>query len=225
MKTTGHSAGNRRYDALILDMDGTLVDTERALLDLWESTAREMGHIFARDVLISTVGTTYADTLSRMAEVYPDAPHDDIRKETSRRFQVLRAAGRVGLRPGAMALLDAVAPARLKLGLCTSTRRASAEATLASVGILDRFASIVCGDEVAAGKPDPAPYLLSAARLGVAPGACLAVEDSPSGARSALAAGMAVAVVPDMIPVPEDVAARATVLSGLSQVFALLSLP
>jgi len=212
-----------KYRAVIFDMDGTLVDSERALLDLWDTVAREMGHVFSRATLMSTVGTTYRETIRLMGVAYPDAPHDDIRTETSKRYRELREQGGIGLRPGALQALEEVSGYGLPIGLCTSTGSSSAAFTLESVGIMKYFDATIYGDEVVHGKPDPEPYLKVAEKLGVSPADCFVVEDSPSGARSALAAGMAVAVVPDVIPVPDDVAKKTTVLESITQAPGLIA--
>jgi HAD superfamily hydrolase (TIGR01509 family) len=203
-------------------MDGTLVDTERALLEVWESVAAEMGYAFSRERMIATVGTTTKDTIRIMEECYPGAPHEEIRGEMSRRYQMLRANGEIGLRPGVREALDIVAGRGLRMAVCTATRRATVISTLESVGILGYFDVFVCGDEVTRGKPDPEPYLLTAARLGLGPDMCYVIEDSPSGARSALSAGMAVAVVPDMVPAPEDVVDRAAVYDNIIDAVSIL---
>src|SRR6185437_9914582 len=79
------------------------------------------------------------------------------------------------------------------------------------------FQTLVCGDEVRRGKPDPEPYLLAAARLGVPPGRCLAIEDSPSGIGSAEAAGCLVVAVPNQVPVePAPTRTVLDTLAGLS---------
>ena len=204
-------------------MDGTLIDSERALLDLWQLYALEAGYVFAREVMESTVGITYEDTIRVIAEAYPEAPHTDIRAKMSARMREKRENGEIGLMPGALAALEQVAALGLPIGLCTSTRGPSAVETLKTAGILNFFSAMVFGDEVSRGKPDPEPYLLIASKLGVNPADCLAVEDTPSGARSALAAGMDVAVVPDIVKAPAEIAEKVVVLENVTQAVRMLT--
>jgi HAD superfamily hydrolase (TIGR01509 family) len=219
-QNTGRRAG--RSTALILDMDGTTLDTERVLLKIWEAVARERGHIFSMDVMASTVGTTYKETIRMMEAAYPGAPHDDIRAEVSGRFRIARESGGIALRPGFREIVSRARQKCMKLGICTSTRRVSAEASVAATGIASCFDAMVCGDDVSRGKPDPEPYLLAAKRLGEPPDLCAAVEDSPSGVRSALAAGMRVIAVPDVLPIPADLAALVSVAADLAEAALLL---
>jgi HAD superfamily hydrolase (TIGR01509 family) len=213
------------YKAVVFDMDGTLVDSERAMLDLWVSAARAEGFDFSREVIQKTIGTTNNDTMRIMAGEYPGAPHEAIRAQMSALYRGMRDRGEIGLRPGAREAIAAARALGLRIALCTSTGAASAELTLKSAGISDVFDAVICGGDVTRGKPDPEPYLTAAARLGVDPRECLAVEDSPSGARSALAAGMDVAFVPDIIPVPRDVAdsPAAAVFENLAQIIPLFT--
>jgi beta-phosphoglucomutase-like phosphatase (HAD superfamily) len=85
--------------------------------------------------------------------------------------------------------------------LVTSTHRGLVDVALESIGA-EFFDVVVCGDEVPATKPAPDPYLVAATKLGVPAAGCVAIEDSPAGARSAEAAGCAVLVVPSEVPVP-----------------------
>jgi HAD superfamily hydrolase (TIGR01509 family) len=121
-------------------------------------------------------------------------------------MRALVAAEGVPPRPGAAEWLRFVAGRGIPLGLATSSGPWYLRERLGD--LLDLFGAVVTRVDVARGKPHPDLYLEAAARLGVAPVDCLAVEDSPAGARSALAAGMPVVVVPDLVPPPPELAAR-----------------
>ena len=112
----------------------------------------------------------------------------------------------VPLRPGAREWLAFVAALGIPLGLATSSGPALVHERLGE--LVSVFGAVVTRADVSRGKPHPDLYLEAAARLGVASETGLAVEDSPTGARSALAAGMPVVVVPDLVTPPSDVAAR-----------------
>jgi HAD superfamily hydrolase (TIGR01509 family) len=207
--------------ALILDMDGTIVDTERIIVDLLVQVTEEKGFTIDRDVFLSMIGTTTDYSREIMRNACPSAPVGEIWEDVAVRLTALRETGGIPVKPGLYELLAASAARGLKICVCTSTKRHSAEATLKSTGLADLTACMVCGGE-APGKPDPAPYLLAAERLGVKPENCLAVEDSPHGAYSALSAGMITAVVPDLLPVPRYVAEKAVVCGSLLKLAELL---
>ena len=97
--------------------------------------------------------------------------------------------------PGVVELIDRARALGMRVGLASSSRRLWIDATLRSIGLEGGFEVIVSGDEVQHSKPDPEIYLLASSRLGVAPERCLAVEDSPNGVQSAVAAGMRVLAV------------------------------
>jgi HAD superfamily hydrolase (TIGR01509 family) len=116
-------------------------------------------------------------------------------------------------RPGAQALLAGVRAAGVPTALVTSTRRILVEVALDTLG-RDMFDVVVCGDEVTATKPDPAPYLRAAELLGVPIEACVAIEDSPTGVASAVASGAGVLAVPCDLELPpiDGVVQRDTLL-------------
>jgi HAD superfamily hydrolase (TIGR01509 family) len=118
-------------------------------------------------------------------------------------------------RPGARELLAAVRSAGLRSALVTATRRRLVEVALGTIG-RSWFDVLVTGDEIINPKPDPEPYLTAARLLGVDPSRCVAVEDSPAGVRSALAAGCTVIGVPCDVALPEDLGA--TILPSLEGV-------
>jgi HAD superfamily hydrolase (TIGR01509 family) len=112
------------------------------------------------------------------------------------------------LKPGAADLLAQVNAAGIPAAVVTSSEQALARAHLGHVGLLDGFATIVGCDDVANGKPHPEPYRTAAARLGIAPGAALALEDSYNGIIAAHMAGVPVIMVPDLLPATPEITPR-----------------
>lgn len=190
--------------AVLFDMDGTLVDSEK----LWDIAMRELyarhGGLLTPEVRESTVGGSsesvirlvYADLGLEPDPVEMAATADWLHDITGELFDA-------GLPwcDGARELLDDLAGAGVPMALVTNTRRVLTERALNSIG-RDYFAVSVCGDEVPRGKPAPDPYRQAAELLGLDPGHCLAVEDSVTGAASAEGAGCPVLVVPNDVAVP-----------------------
>jgi len=185
-------------------MDGTLVDSEK----LWDISLTELARHLGGELSPATreamVGSSMRPTLEMMFDEVGLAHRPETMEEAarwlSRRTEELFHAG-LPWRPGALEALRMVRASGLATALVTSTERALVELALESIG-REHFDLVVCGDEVPATKPAPDPYLIAAAKLGVEPGRCLAIEDSPTGTASATAAGCAVLVVPNDVPVP-----------------------
>ena len=190
--------------AVLWDMDGTLLDSER----VWDVSLHELAHDLGGELSKVTrdqmVGSSLENSMTLLfAELRLPPEPEAVRRAGE---WLLARTGELfdgGLiwRPGAQDALDLVAAQGLPMALVTNTGRVLTERALATVG-RDRFAATVCGDEVQQGKPAPDPYLRAAELLGLDPNQCLAVEDSPTGAASAEAAGCPVLVVPCEVPVP-----------------------
>ena len=191
-------------DAVLWDMDGTLVDSEKLWTTSLHDTARWLGGALSPAAREAVVGGDMPRTL---ATLFDDLglPHDAERMAAAERFLNDRTAelfaGGLSWRPGAQEALRLLDHLGWPTALVTNTERALTEAALDSIG-REQFAVSVCADEVPFGKPDPDLYLRAAELLGVAPARCLAIEDSPSGALAAERAGAAVLVVPCDVPVP-----------------------
>jgi HAD superfamily hydrolase (TIGR01509 family) len=190
--------------AVLWDMDGTLVDSEKVWTVSLRDTAHALGGELSPAARSSIVGSDMPRTLTVMFDDLGLAP-DPVRMAEAeqlltRRTRELFAAG-LEWRPGALDALRTVQAAGWPAALVTNTGRALTELALDGIG-RGHFAVTVCGDEVPHGKPEPDPYLRAADLLGVAAVQCLAVEDSPTGAQSAERAGAAVLVVPCEEPVP-----------------------
>lgn len=186
-------------------MDGTLVDSERLWAVSLDDVARELGGTMSAAASAGLVGADLDTSIGvLLAEVgLPATPQRAARTRerlVDRTAELL--AGGVDWLPGAPEALRAVRAAGVPAALVTNTGRRLTEITLDSMG-REFFDVVVCGDEVAAGKPAPDPYLRAAELLGVAPGECVAVEDSPNGALAAERAGAGVLVVSGEVPVPD----------------------
>lgn len=186
---------------MLFDMDGTLTDSERLWTISLERVAESYGRTLSRPAREAMVGQDMWATIDLLhRELDIDVPpQQTARRLTDETLQVFREG--LPFKPGAAELLAAVRAAGLRTALVTATYRDLVDVALDTIG-RDSFDVTVCGDEVTANKPDPAPYLRALELLGIAPTHCLVVEDSPTGSRSAVAAGLGVLVVPSEIPVP-----------------------
>lgn len=199
--------------AVLFDMDGTLVDTERLWWEAVEQVAAGLGRSLAEtdegDVLGRPVEHT-AEVLSRAT----GAPFAEVAADLHREFAVRVRSGVVA-RPGALRLLDALAADGVPAALVTASPRAVADLVVEALGA-GRFAVTVTADDTPRTKPDPDPYLAACRALGVEPATCVAVEDTQTGVSSAEAAGCAVLAVPSLAPIAS--APGRTVLESLEDV-------
>ncbi len=190
--------------AVLWDMDGTLVDSEKVWTVSLADAARALGGELSDGAREAIIGCNLPRTLVIMFDDL-GLPHQPDRMEHARRLILDRTgelfSGGLEWRPGALAALRTVTAAGWPTALVTNTGRELAELALDGIG-REHFTVTVCGDEVPRGKPDPDPYLRAAELLGVDASDCLAVEDSPTGVLSAERAGAAVLVVPCEVPVP-----------------------
>jgi HAD superfamily hydrolase (TIGR01509 family) len=183
----------------LFDMDGTLVDSEK----VWDvgltELAQRYGGALSADARTRMVGTSMAESMSILHGDIGQPWRDPVTSVAwlEERVKELFGAGLVW-RPGAAELLSELRTAEVPMALVTTTRRHLVEVALQTIG-RDNFAAVVAGDEVDETKPHPLPYLTAAALLGVEVRRCVAIEDSPNGAASAVAAGAAVLAVPNEV--------------------------
>jgi HAD superfamily hydrolase (TIGR01509 family) len=220
---TSNVTDNWRIDAVLLDMDGTLLDTEPSYVSALTAALDAFGYPDGTATCHALIGIPGAECeallRARYGENFPFA--DVIEAFAVRADEIFRKELR--LKPGAIELLDALRGAGRPFAIVTSTSRRTAEQHLTLGGIRARFDTLVTCDDVARGKPSPDIYLLAAERLGVRPQACVAIEDSNPGIAAAHAAGAIAIMVPDVVrPTAETREKCAAVLPDLHAVLAML---
>lgn len=187
--------------AVLWDLDGTLVDSEPYWIAAEYALVAEFGGQWSDAHAHALVGNELlvsAEYIRRHGgvDLSPERIVDRLLDQV-----VARVREHLPWRPGAQRLLEELVAAGIPCALVTMSYRRLAEAVMEGLPP-GTFATLVTGDEVSQGKPHPEPYLTAAARLGMPPTACTAIEDSPTGLASAEAAGVPVLAVEHLVPIP-----------------------
>jgi len=213
---TGEPGGGA-LEAVLLDLDGVLVTTDRLHFAAWSELARREGISFDWETNHRLRGVSRRESLEIILE-RSDRDHDEEQKAAMLEFKnglyrrSLSSLGAGDVLPGALELLAALRQEGIRTAVVSASR--NAPAIFERVGLQGHADVLVDGGDTSRSKPDPEGFLLAARRLGVAPAACLVVEDAAAGVESALRAGMAVLAVGDRVRHP----GAPSVVSGLEEV-------
>lgn len=189
--------------AILFDHDGTLVDTEPVWAAAKVALTADFGGTWTEQDTLDCLGLSMQFTLDRLRERGVDLPDEEINERLVAKVHDALAYQPVEFLPGIERFLAEVREAQIPAAVVTNATTSVARRT-ANAAPEGTFSVIIGNDETTHPKPDPQPYLLAAERLGVDPTQCVAIEDSPSGVRSATAAGMRVIVVPGELEVPAE---------------------
>lgn len=205
--------------AVIFDVDGTLLDTERIYMQAWKDAAAELGYVITDELLRKTRAINVKDAAKIFeADIGNGFSYDKTRAVRVRIAEEIIKRKSPILKPGVTELLDWLENNGIRLSVASSTHLKGTREHLAESRILDRFEVVVGGDMVSRGKPNPDIFLKAAELLGLEPSECIVVEDSPAGIRAAVSAGMKAVLVPDQAAITDEIIAMSdAVLKSLHE--------
>lgn len=208
--------------AVLFDMDGLMLDSERAIIDCWREAARDLALEVDDGLWFDMIGMHEKDYVPLMLRTMTEQQVHALRGACYAHYQRRIDAG-MPLQPHVLDVLGDLQDRGVPRAVVTSTHRERALRKLDTSGIARFFGIVITGSDVVAPKPAPEGYLKAAAALGVDPARCVVFEDSAFGVRAALAAGMTPIQVPDLVA--PDAATRALghrIAADLAEAYALL---
>jgi HAD superfamily hydrolase (TIGR01509 family) len=213
--TATRTADGADLQAVLLDMDGTLVDTEGFWWDAEVEVFAELGHVLDDSWRHVVVGGPMARSAGFLLEATAaDISLDELTVLLNATFTERLEHG-IPLMPGARRLLTELTAHEVPTALVSASHRTVMDRVLRSLGP-ENFTLSVAGDELERTKPHPDPYLTAAARLDADPARCVVIEDTATGVAAAEAAGCQVVAVPSVAPI--EPAVRRTVVTSLEEV-------
>lgn len=210
----------KRFEAIVFDMDGLLLDSERIVLDAFLLVCEHFELGDRTELLKQCIGTNRDYTRARMTEAFGSGvDFNEFQNMWTLKHEEIVGDEAMPLMDGARELLDLIQQLDIPRAVATSTRSAQALDRLEKADLLHYFEFVVGGDQVTNSKPDPEIYLAATQKLGCNPTSCLAFEDSENGVRAALGAGLRVIQVPDLVAPSANVRALGhTILASLRDV-------
>ena len=206
--------------AVIFDMDGLMIDSERVTFEGYQHILSKMGKTITEDFYITLLGKPIKGIFQRFYDVYGnDFPIEsvitDVHQYMAERFETEG----VPLKTGLVELLKYCREKGYRTIVATSSNRNRVDKILKSADIEQYFDDSICGDEVTKGKPDPEVFLKSCMKLGVNTDEAVVLEDSEAGIQASYAAGIKVICVPDMKqPEPEYAQKTFMIVTDLNKV-------
>ena len=198
-----------KIKAVIFDLDGTLLDTEKLLVKYWCRAANELGFPMTSEQALRIRSLTHRLVPPLFREWFGESC--DYMKIRARRMELMQEhIDRYGLdvKPGAAELLSYLGEKGYLRAVATATDIERAGRLLRTAGLYDSFDRIISASMVEWGKPKPDIYIYAAKQLGLKPQECIAVEDSPNGIISASDAGCLTIMVPDLTPPEKELLPR-----------------
>ena len=191
--------------AVLFDMDGTLVDTEKYYRRFWPIAMAEFGYHLTDEQVLSmrSLGRPFAP--ARLKEWFgEDLDYYAIRARRTEMMEECLDQEGIQLKPGAVEILEELRRRGIPAAVATASPLERTEKYLNLTGIRPYFSKLISATQVKEGKPSPDIYLYACEQLGLDPKDCMAVEDAPNGILAAYRAGLRVVMVPDQTPPCEE---------------------
>lgn len=211
--------------AVIFDMDGTLLDSERIVLKAWQYVIDKYSLPFDLSLPYRSIGLNYASMKTLfLSELGEDYPFDKYWGYAKQYLQNAKRRTAYPVKAGFDELCTYLKANKIGMYVATSTYQASAAKELEHSGILGYFDGIIGGDEITRGKPDPEIFITAAEKTGFVKSECLIVEDSSNGIRAGIASGIRTVFIKDIVDVPSEITDKVFARCGdLSGVIGIIS--
>lgn len=196
-----------QVQAVLFDMDGTLIDTECYYRRCWPEALKAFGYQMTDEqaLFMRSLGRPFAPEQLKLW-FGEELDYWAVRDKRKSLMEEMIAREGIRIKPGAVELLEYLNSAGITAAVVTATDLERANRYLERLGLLKYFDRVISATQVKEGKPSPDIYEFACRELGLEPGACIAVEDSPNGVRSAFRAGCKVIMVPDQTEPDEELA-------------------
>ncbi len=194
------------FKGAIFDMDGLMIDSEKVVYENWQKIMDDNSYEFDIEVFKQTVGKRKVEVEQFYYQKYGnDFPYKSLSEQCHDKYIMRLQNEGIPLKKGLIEILERFRSNGTKIAVATSTSRKTTVLNLEKTGIAKYFDTLVCGEDVTNGKPDPEVYLTASQRLGVSPTECVAFEDSFNGIKSAFGAKMTTVMVPDMVEPTDEI--------------------
>ncbi len=201
------------FSAVILDMDGLIINTEETYCFAWRQAALAMGYEISELFFQSLCGLHYQSVESKISEACgPGLKLDQFRRLSGEIWRNYVAQHGIEVRKGLFELLDVIKRTNLKYCLATNSLEDNANECLSIAGIRSLFSTVIARDHVKSGKPSPDLFFKASETMGMQITGCLVVEDSATGLQAARNAGAFSVLVPSVLPVAPETASMADLI-------------